>query len=697
MSEVAKLKPGIVFAEISSAMGSYVMVKDSARLRYFKFEPWEKTLLELFDGTRTAEGIAEASRRVMPERRIDEQFVLDFAEMLRELDLVERPVRERFLMLAEKTRARRKRRLWDAETSTPTMIRIPMFDPDRAMDRIVPWIRWVWSPAFVLVAAAVIAGTLGFLVAHWDLYWAGLLQMLDPQEGGIAGVAYLFVLITVVSLWHELGHGFSCKRFGGEVHDIGFMLFYFQPAFYCAVDDSYLFTNRWHRIAVALGGLYFETLLCAAALGVWLTTPAESAVHRVALGTVFLCGIVSVLINANPLIKLDGYYVVMDYLDVPNLREESFAYVGALFRRILLGSDEPLPSHPTRRKRIFVAYGVLATLYTTFLYTTLFLLLARWFERAIGPTGPLAAAALVLWMLRKRIAKLGRSGAAAWRAAGQRGSTPRSLLLGGLAVAAVLLALVPTRTRLDAEFAVEAGRRAVFRAPAGAFVTAVEVSEGQKVAEGAPLAVLESPDLAATRESAASEASAASRESLAARAAGDPARYLERAAAASGAASVRDGVAARLDRLAFKAPFAGTVSTPYLESLPGRFVHEGETVLSLDDLSTVKLAASVLESDVQEIVPGTEVRLRAVSAPFETLRATVKSVSAKAVEPDASPAARVDLVRRAQRVRVLVEVANPRGRLRPGMSGEVQFLTKPRSVFGKAAWRVGRWLGRIVW
>jgi multidrug resistance efflux pump len=272
------------------------------------------------------------------------------------------------------------------------------------------------------------------------------------------------------------------------------------------------------------------------------------------------------------------------------------------------------------------------------------------------------------------------------------------MVLVGVGLALALAALlVRTATRIDADVVVESGRRAVVRAPASGVLTSVAVVEGSNLVEGDTLAVLESPELEASRAGAASDVLASDRQGRTARAWGDAARSLERQAVARGAAARLEGLERRRERMVLRSPIAGVVSTRDLESAPGRWLREGDLVCEVEDLRTIKLALAALEHDVQEIRPGTEVRMLFAASPLRTLRALVHSVSAAAREPDAVPEETVDLVRRSRRVRVVVEIENPGGGLRPGMGGRAQFLTTRRSIAGKLLWHIGRWAGQVVW
>lgn len=693
-----RLKPGVVHRRLATREEEYVIVKDGTTQKYFKFEPWEDDLLALIDGSRTPEEIAREFSAKHPQRALPEEFVLDYLEALKGLDLIERGERERHLVMMDKLKTLRKRRFYDAERSTIFQVHIPLFDPDAIMDRIMPWIRWVWSPWFVLPWMAVFAVVLGFLVYHWGLYWSGFFELWNFKDKTFAGWIGFFALLGGVSIWHEFGHGFTCKRFGGEVHDIGFMIFYFQPAFYCNIDDSYLFEKQSHRLFSTFGGPYFELMLASAATVVWLATPAEWWVHDLALTLVFFTGLSVIVLNVNPLLKLDGYYLLMDWLDVPNLREESFEYIGGLFKRHVLRLEVPERAISRRRRRIYLVYGAAAVLYTVLMILVIYHFLERWFVGWLGPAGYLALGLFFYWLLRGKLRAFGRFVRHLWLDKREWLETAAGRTTVAVAVALLVagLLLVPLPNRIAGPFVVEPAERAIVRVPADALVAAVAVREGDRVEAGAELARLASPELDAARLETEAARLRALREASRARDLRDPAAEASARELARAAESRLAMLEARRSQLTLRAPVAGIVSTYRVEEMAGRQLAEGETFCAIDGLTRARLGARLSERDIEEVHAGMPVRIRAEALPGRTLRATVHGVSPIAEAPP-EDGVHLDLVRRARQVRVLVDIENPGEQLRAGMTGRVQFSGARRSALGLLWWRFSRWLSTVVW
>ncbi len=694
-----RVRPDVVIIRIPAKEDPYVVVKDPVTQKYYKFEPWEQDLLELMDGTRDPAEVVATYNAGHPAAGIDEQSLAEYVEGLKRLDLIEKSEQERHLAMMEQMKAFRRKRFYDAERSTLFQVQIPLFDPNELMGRTIRWIRWFWSPWFVIPWLAAFAAVLGFLLANWDLYWASFWHLLDVSRKGPGDWVLLVALMFGTGMWHELGHGFTCRRFGGEVHKIGIMIFYLEPAFYCNVDDSYLFPNRAHRCYVAFGGAYFELMLCSVALLGWLSTPPEWWIHGAFLIIVLFSGLSLVLFNLNPLVRLDGYYVLMDWLDVPDLREDSFAYIGRLIRKHLLKLAVPDRPVSRRRRRIYLWYGLLSVLYTSTLMVFLFAWVRGYLVEWFGPVGYLLMVGLVLVVFRRKVRDGARFLRHFWldkrdwlRSRRGTGAAAATIL------AVLLLLLVPrTATRIDAAFSVEPGSRAIVRAPAEAIVRKVEVREGDRVERGQRLGILESRSIEAMEARATADLELARREAVLALREGDTATEQEKRREEDAALARLGALDVKLAALDLTAPLDGIVASPRLEESEGRLLREGETFCIIDRLDTVLLAVAASELDIEEVRPASPVRLLANAFPGRPMRSRVISIGPVARPPAEEAAAAPDIVRRSNRVRVLIEVGNQEGLLRPGMTGRAQFLGKKRTPAGKMLRRLRRWVATVIW
>ena len=166
-----------------------------------------------------------------------------------------------------------------------------------------------------------------------------------------------------VTTLHEFAHGLTCKRHGGEVHEVGFLMLLLMPCFYCNVSDAWLFREKSKRLWVTFAGGYFELFLWALAVFAWRLTMPDTLVNRLAFLVLSVCG-VQTLFNFNPLIKLDGYYLLSDWLEVPNLQQRALGHFKGWLRAAALGRGRGRPTEP--RGRLLLAYGLVSLLYSAF-------------------------------------------------------------------------------------------------------------------------------------------------------------------------------------------------------------------------------------------------------------------------------------------------------------------------------------------
>ena len=305
-------------------------------------------------------------------------------------------------------------------------------------------------------------------------------------------------MLTVTTL-HEFAHGLTCKHFGGHVHEMGFLLIYLQPAFYCNISDAWLFPEKSRRLWVTAAGAFFEMTLWALATVAWRLTEPATWVSDVAL-VIMATSAIKQVFNLNPLIKLDGYYLLSDWLDMPNLRQRSFQYVGARFRRLLGGDQSPQPELTLRERRISLGYGLVAVAFSYWLLSSMLIGFGSYFTWRWHGWGA------VLWvgLLVGVVGNVGGTSAIRWPS----WLSPRNhrlRLIGAVAAALLLLYVLPLELKVGGEVEVAPARNTDVRAQVEGIIEDVFVRERDRVAEGDTLARLTDRDYRARLEMANSE------------------------------------------------------------------------------------------------------------------------------------------------------------------------------------------------
>jgi putative peptide zinc metalloprotease protein len=340
---------------------TYFVIKDPVSLRYYRLKDHEHYLLQFMDGRRTLEDAQKSYEEHYRPDRLKLEDLEAFAQQLITAGLAQNDSPRAGKQLFDR-RKKRRRSEWMQTLTNILYIKIPVIDPDRILNVMLRYCGWVFSLWFFALSVGVMLAAAGLVATHFDTFRSKLPNY--HEFFSFKTVVYLWVALGVVKVIHEFGHGLSCKRFGGEVHEMGALFLCFSPALYCNVSDAWTLPNKWHRIVISAAGIYVELIIAAVATFVWWNTPAHPFVNNLSLSLMVVCSVSTVVFNANPLMRYDGYYVLADWLEIPNLRERSNRFLTNLFLEHCLGVEVlPEPYMATGRKVLFVTYAVTSYIY----------------------------------------------------------------------------------------------------------------------------------------------------------------------------------------------------------------------------------------------------------------------------------------------------------------------------------------------
>ena len=339
----------------------YHVVKDPVCLRYYRFNKQEYFVFHLFDGEHTMEEVQQAFEDEFTPQRLEHNDLEGFARQLVTAGLVqnEQPGAGRHLF----TRRAKQRRLKRFAAVTNILyLKIPIFDPDRILNWMYKYLWWIFTYTFFAASVAFMLAAVVHVTLHFDTFYAKLPAYQEFFTWN--SVLYMWLSLGVVKIIHEFGHGLSCKAFGGECHEMGVLLMCLSPALYANVTDAWTLADKWKRIIISFAGIYVELVIAAAATFVWWYTPAYPVVNNIALCIMVLCSVSTIVFNANPLMRFDGYYILSDWLEIPNLREKANRYLNNTFLEKCLGVEvPPEPYMAPGRKVLFVVYAVASWVY----------------------------------------------------------------------------------------------------------------------------------------------------------------------------------------------------------------------------------------------------------------------------------------------------------------------------------------------
>ena len=456
-------------------------VKDPVTLKYFTFSPVEYGLLKMLDGT--VKDFTELQQRFerefAPERTSTEKIRSFVSDLYHNGLLISEIAGESERWLR---RSAGRRRLW-WNPANLLAVRFPGVDLDAGLAVVLQRCRWLFSPWWLAACLAVMV----YAALLVSTRWHQLQHRLPEIESFVSAqnLIWLAAALSVTKLLHELGHALTCKFFGGECHETGIILLVFTPCLYCDVSDSWVLSNRWHRMAIAAAGIFVDLLLASLATLGWVWSK-PGFVSAFLLNVMVVCGIGTVVLNGNPLLRYDGYYILSDLLNVPNLWQRSRQSVWRVIRQLGLGIPPRVGERGTPQ---LLLYGAASMVYRTFVLCAIVLMMYR----LLAPAGWRAVADLIAGGVGLGVVASTLSGMVGF----VRSDAPREMRwprVGGalLVVAALLCVLffVPLPTRVVGSAVCQyADVERIYVTRTGTLVDALPL--GESVQENQVLAQLE--------------------------------------------------------------------------------------------------------------------------------------------------------------------------------------------------------------
>ena len=348
-----KLRDDLVISEQETDGQKFLILKDPITYRYFRMREPEYFLIRQFDGQTDCETIAQRFRDQF-NLNVSADAVGKFADKMDELYFFEGGKAE-YEISSGRYLSRTRKSLF----SRLLFIKLKAFNPDKLLNILMPLTRFLFRPAAIILM-------MFFIFAGFFIYSANFEYFkFDPGDlFSLASIVIIVASLTVIIILHEFAHALTCKYHGGQVREMGFLLLYFQLCFYTNLSDSWMFKHKSQRLAVIWAGLFFQMVLFAVAVFGWRVTVIGTGINHL-FWLIANVGFLMLLFNFNPLIKLDGYYFLSEWVNIPNLRSKSFSYMRHSLRQ-MIGITSRTETSP-REKRIYASYMILAGIYSLFL------------------------------------------------------------------------------------------------------------------------------------------------------------------------------------------------------------------------------------------------------------------------------------------------------------------------------------------
>jgi len=529
-------------------------------------------------------------------------------------------------------------------------------------------------------------------ISRWSEIGHDTLVYYNFRDKGVRDLAEFWILFLILAFFHESSHALACKHYGGQVHRMGFHLIYLSPAFFVDVTEAFVYANRVQRFITVLAGIWAEMMFCGVASVVWWGTPPGTYAHELSYKVMLITGVAVVVVNMNPLIKLDGYYAFSEIIGFADIKEKSTAYLSSWVRLHIFRLPVEVEYVPRRRRALYVTYAIASGVYS---YALLFAVV-RFSRNVFLNYSPewafVPALALGYFIFRSRIRTFLRFSNTVYLDKKDRmiaWFTPWRIAVVAAAFLVVLFAPVWPRF-VEGHAALEPIRRETVRTAVPGDVVAVYVREGDHVAAGQPLIQLRAANEESLYRAAEKNLAAATAEQINAqlqyadmgKAAEERRQYaVELRTAAQGVASLTPTAA-----------IPGVITTNGINNLRGTYLRSGATVAEIADLSTMRARIFVPEFEVSEVHPGQPVRVLVEN------RICPLSSRVETVLPAAGLEAATEYKGLADARYYMVETLLPNdGGLRDQMSCAAKIRVAWQSIAGLIGRNVQEFIARKFW
>ncbi len=578
-----KLRDGLHFTVQRTGDEDWYMIEDEAQGRFFRVGLAEYTVLSLLNGRRTlAETIAITSTRLGKDA-LNRHEAARLSSWVVQSELANTEASKSFARLLDRnaTVASQLRLSY----LNPVSVRIPLFNPDKLLKLLEQWLGWLVSWPLMMIWLAVVGYAAVRLFQHWEEFVYGRVESFAPTD-----VLWIAGAWFVLKIFHELSHGIVCKKFGGQVTQFGVLLLLLIPLPFVDVTTSWRFENKWTRILTAAAGMMSELFIAAIAALIWVSV--EPGPLRFHLGNLILAATVhTILFNANPLMKFDGYYMLADWLEIPNLHNRGAQHVRSVCSKFFLGISGN--SESSRVSTVIKIYGWATKLW---LLTICFSLGFAAYSMFDGIGLLVAALACFAWFVipTYRVIRFLVFGTATQQPNRFRFVMVTSLMFGGIVA---LLAFTPAPTAISLPVLVEYSPLTILRSQTSGFVEEIEVQPGDVVKRGQPIIRLRNHELYSNWRTTWIKCKAAELRLREYESIGEISEWQKQRETLVALEAQLDELSQLYQSLSVLAPVDGVVLTRDLDSQLGRFVEPGTELIKIGPSGQFKLIGLVSQDD----------------------------------------------------------------------------------------------------
>ncbi len=596
LKQHAKIHRHIYRGEVMYVLQDYVTGQ------FHRFSPDTYQIIGLMDGNRTLQDIWELACEKLGDDMPTQNDVINLISKLYQANVV---VANRLPDIQDLDVRRRdfNRKQLLQKFKSPLSIKIPLLDPEKFLVATAPYVKPVFSIVGAVIWITVVI--IGIILAL--MHWSNLSSNLSDRVLVLENIFLIGLTYPFVKVFHELGHAYSVKRWGGEVHEIGIMLLIFFPVPYVDATAATAFNNKYQRMLVGAAGILVEVFLAAIAMIIWTYTE-PGAVRAILFNIMLISGVSTLLFNGNPLLRFDAYYVLSDMLEIPNLASRCNQYIGHLVKRYLLGVHDSTSNAGTKTEAIWLAgYSIASFLYRIFITVVITLFVTSKYFLFGSIIGLWFIYMTIILPLMKTLSKPVTDP--------QLKERSKNIYFGCAVAAGILLAIIfllPVPLVTKAQGVIWVSEQAQIYAEESGFIQKILAGTNDPVSKGETIISMDNYQLdmkvrvlqAQLRESQARYEANIEDKNLAEVLKEDYQYVLSQYNRAS----------SRKNNLQIKARYSGTLIIPEHENLPGRFVKRGKVLGYIVDYDKLPANVLVTENDIDKVINNTnKVELRFVS------------------------------------------------------------------------------------
>ena len=627
---VADLKPRLVqhvyISRQEFRAQEWFILRHHLEGRFHRIPRSAYAVVQLMDGHTSMDAIWKSVCMAMPDQAPTQDDIIELLGRLYQQNLVHSDKMPDIAELQSRFSKQRRAR-WQQQLKNPMAIRIPLWNPERFLER-TRWLSKIFSPAGLLLWSVLMS----YLLINSSIHWNELTRNFADRLLAKDNLILMAVIYPFIKLLHEMAHAYAVKRWRGQVNEMGLMFLVFIPVPYVDASASITFTSKYRRMVVSLAGIMMELAIAAVAMWVWLHT-SDPLIHSLAFNALVITGVSTLLFNGNPLLRFDGYYALADFLELPNLYQRSQQYFRYLAGRYIFHLKDPVFHAQTAERRWFLFYAVAAWIYRLLVSFGIALFVAQKFFII----GFILAVITIYGLLLKPLVNQLKQLITQSRYYGQRGRILTiAAVLGALLTAVVLLLPVPYRTVIQG--VTWAPEHSHVRAQTEGWFEQLLTPSGTEVKTGQSLIQLQNNDIKADRDDYKAKVKVLEARLQRARSRDrSEGQIIEQELNHN--RGVLQRLNERLDKLRITSPADGQWLVIKAQQLPGRYIQRGELlgyVLKPGDLSVLAVADQTQINAIRSKV--TAIHIRPASDLTQSWPAQLKRLVPEATKQVPHPA-----------------------------------------------------------